>query len=315
MQLALLPGRAYAELALGIGAAFALQLAWVAWSFGQLRASAVWLALCASVLGWLHASYLARSARMRWLATYHAALGAMFLVALLVIGLFGPGFAGVGGSPRGPARRVSEEAPRGMPETEEAEGSSSGTFRSVILLAEVEPSPVVAPLLRSVESEPDGVRLSEPLTIPFFGAYWFFRLPAKSPGANAFVHRGSTAELSFRSADLVPLEMEARQSLGRHLDLRCCERIDVVVTNADPYLGAVSLELRVADTSLPGRPESWLGLARVPTVQGISTLRFPVPSRPVLARFDELILVFHRALAKRASSAKVAVDRFVLMPR
>jgi hypothetical protein len=68
----------------------------------------------------------------------------------------------------------------------------------------------------------------------------------------------------------------------------------------------------------------WLGKAAVrsqPKVSGdtvtpvLETLEFTMPEAPAIAEFEEFKLVFSRAQARMDKSAKLAIERFVLMPR
>jgi hypothetical protein len=45
------------------------------------------------------------------------------------------------------------------------------------------------------------------------------------------------------------------------------------------------------------------------------SLDFPIPANATLDSFNEFKIVFRRAFRRADKSAKLAVDRFILMPR
>jgi hypothetical protein len=45
------------------------------------------------------------------------------------------------------------------------------------------------------------------------------------------------------------------------------------------------------------------------------TITFPIPSVLRVERFDELRVIFQRALGRLDKSARVVIERFVLIPR
>jgi len=45
------------------------------------------------------------------------------------------------------------------------------------------------------------------------------------------------------------------------------------------------------------------------------TLEFPIPSTATLEAFSEFRVIFQRAYRRADKSAKVAIDRFILVPR
>ncbi len=71
----------------------------------------------------------------------------------------------------------------------------------------------------------------------------FWRPPPKS-----LETKGSPVTQTFRTPDKRPIQMEARQNLGIHIDLSCCRNVQIVVRNRDPFAHTVGLELRLVDT-------------------------------------------------------------------
>jgi hypothetical protein len=183
----------------------------------------------------------------------------------------------------------------------------------------VAPPPALgSSLLRSVRS-------ADPLIIPFDGVYWFFKAPDTLPPKTSQEVHGSPELFDIRSTDRHPLSMEAHENLGSSLDLNCCSKVQIAIRNRDRYPETVSLELILIDTTKPGKPSQSLGTMMVkstppwdiyakrpPTNE---TLDFVIPPRRAIRRFDEVIIVFRLDAARADAGAKIAIDRFVLVPR
>ena len=84
------------------------------------------------------------------------------------------------------------------------------------------------------------------------------------------------------------------------------------------------LELVLISNDHPGAPSLSLGhynvasrpdLSRDPVVPVAETLQFPIPSAAPIDSFDEFKIVFLRARRRGDKSAKLAIDRFILIPR
>jgi len=115
--------------------------------------------------------------------------------------------------------------------------------------------------------------------------------------------------------------MEAHQRLDHAIDLSCCGAIQVAITNADHYPGSVMLELVLADVGSEGSKSLLLGTAEVASWPHYGadqvvaeTLNFTVPSHTSLREFNEITVVFHFDGVRNDRSARIAIDRFVLVP-
>ena len=171
----------------------------------------------------------------------------------------------------------------------------------------------------------NGSRSPKPLVIPFNGVYWFFKAPDIRPPRSSRQAHGSPEVLNIRSTDFRPLLMEAHQNLGSEIDSDCCGKIQIAIRNADRYSGTVSLELVLINSSVPGRPTASLGSVVVESSQpwGIyetqrlrrETLNFMIPANLPIRRFDELKVVFRLDSSRADYGARIAIDRFVLVPR
>ncbi len=167
---------------------------------------------------------------------------------------------------------------------------------------------------------------AKPLEIPFDGVYWFFKAPDQHPPRTSRQAHGSPELVNIRSTDRRPLLMEAHDHLGSMLDLDCCSRIQIAIRNADHYPETVSLELVLINTSMPGEPSQSLGTMMVKSTRPwklydeaakpvSETLNFVVPQHASIRRFDEVMVVFRLDAARADAGPKIAIDRFVLVPR
>jgi hypothetical protein len=259
----------------------------------------------------------------------------VLLAAFLTIGgltfrlLYSPGGpgAGSGGGPLDIARALLHEllykdhpaAQRARP-PEAAVTVAQGGYPGVVLWPEIRPVPLlIAPLPAGSGSFAGS---TNPLSIPFGGEYWMYRWPLSQPPKQSYFARGNPAALAFSATDHEPLQMEARQQLEQSIYIRCCTEIRLDVRNADIYWRGISLELILVDQSSPRARVQYLWAAQVlsgpdakddPPRPVAETLRFPIPFAPMVEWFDLLKVVYHGA--RRGKSARIAIYRFVLVPR
>jgi hypothetical protein len=191
--------------------------------------------------------------------------------------------------------------------------SVGGKYRGVVLIPEEEEHTILVPPLPFMGRDPFQAH-KDPIGIPFYGVYWFFQFPDKGPNEDAYRVKGTPDKVTFRSADRMPLKMEAHQNLGRLIDVDACSRIDIAIRNDDAFTGSLALELILVNTTLAGRPQQTLGGAPV-SEQKMQTLSFRIPPEPMIRQFDELTIRFPRANYRATRSAKVAIERFFLVPR
>lgn len=168
------------------------------------------------------------------------------------------------------------------------------------------------------------VRLSRPLVIPFDGAYWYFRSPAKALGHNVHIARGSPTKISIHSTDWHPLIMEAHQRLASPIDPRCCRELDLSILNADNRPGTIRIAVELIDSSSSEVRSEDLGvrpvrssmppefsLNRPPTKE---VLKFPIPKNPVIHQFDEIEVIFLPSKERSLGGAQIAIRNFQLIP-
>jgi hypothetical protein len=196
-----------------------------------------------------------------------------------------------------------------------------GSFPGVILVSEVKPvTRLVAPVVARRGLFGASAR---PYSIVFDGEYWMYRWLYRRPPPNSYFRKGSPAAVSFSTTDHWPLLMEAHQKLDQPVDLHCCNKVQVEIWNADRYPGTVWLEVFAMTADSSDAAQS-LGTAQVQStpdlksdpVRAVSeTLEFAIPAEETLDACTELKVVFRRDRSRQDKSAKVAIERFVLVPK
>jgi hypothetical protein len=232
--------------------------------------------------------------------------------------LFGEGETAIGSE-----STLLEKKPKNSTSTAIVAGDS---YPGMILRPEIKDHIAIVPPVakrQAFDAEPSE-RRADPVSIPFYGAYWFFRASDKTLPADAVESRGSPALTSFKTTDFTPISMEARQNFGSLIDLSCCRAIELVISNGDRRPGTVAVELILSNTRLPGQPRQSLGILPVNStlrwfpgddrsaVAEVLSFRFPAQS--AIQRFDEAIIRFELRSPREQWSAKIAVEKFRLIP-
>jgi hypothetical protein len=202
------------------------------------------------------------------------------------------------------------------------EDSSAG-YAGIILYPPPLKKQLVAPMLHD-DSFHAGV-LTRPMMIPFDGAYWYFKAPSSRPGVRAHIARAKPTDVNVRSTDRDPLTMEAHQALGVPIDLAHCGEIDLAITNADTRPGEIDMALMLEDSTMGGHaqfvaPQPVLSsqAAQLPPERQPlhETLRFHLPAKHTLQKFDRITVLFLPTPGNRArAGAKISIDSFELLPR
>ena len=193
-------------------------------------------------------------------------------------------------------------------------------FPGVELYPEVEVrTKLVAPPLH-----PNGAgraNSSDPLSIPFDGVYWLWRGPSSQAPSNSVVMHGSPSARFFRSSDGEGMSMEAKQNLGFAVRPDLYGAIELDIQNADPFPNSISILVKVRNTRLTAKPAQWLGMKDVATPAPSTaspshqTLRFSIPPTLTMGTFDELTVTYYLKGERVNRSARIAIDRFRLVPR
>ncbi len=283
-------------------AALALQSAIVATSAGQMPLAVLLVVVGCLLIAWQPAWRYSEPSQPKLAAQI------LLVLALLFIGFIlnhpGRGF----GAPPVPLAKTP---------------SAPNLLKGVILLTK--PKQYVKPLPKSLSYSANPLRpaAKRPTSIPFSGEYWVFpslfrmagssRVPvSQRPPIASLVKQGDPINSTFSSTvRWMPLVMKAHQSMDTPVDLSGFQHIDVAVTIPDYPSGLVSIELILLSSSA-GHPR-WNSLGQVPVAGqfGETKLRFTVPAS--LDTFEAIEVIFNLE-ALRDKSAKVAIDRFDLVP-
>jgi hypothetical protein len=201
------------------------------------------------------------------------------------------------------------------------------SYSGLILRPEIKDYVTIVPPLarRRVFDGKPNERKADSVSIPFYGAYWFFRASDKTLPTDAIESHGDPASTSFRTTDFTPMSMEARQNFGSLIDLSCCRAIELAISNGDRRPGTVAVELILSNTRLPGQPRQSLGILPVnstlrwfsgddrPPV--VEVLSFRLPTQSAIQSFDEAIVRFELKFPREQWSARIAIEKFRLIPR
>ena len=270
----------------------------------------------------------------------------VILAAGLTVGGLSPGFGlgsgsegnfalqsrpGLLASARALARRLSKPEDSSGPNSvltkvylppEDTVEITDRNFPGVILWPEIKEkyTVLVAPL-PSWTITPLTPAPKTPFTIPFSGQYWMFKAPYVRPPEGSYFKRENPRDLSFVTTDHRPMSMEARQKLDHKIDLRCCQGIQIAISNADRYPGTIALELVLIDSAGQvnlGRREVLTKPARAPwhvPSPALEILDFPIPASAGIREFDQIRVVFDRSAIRGERSARISIERFILVPR
>ncbi|HEY3744363.1 MAG TPA: hypothetical protein VGL53_31180 [Bryobacteraceae bacterium] len=189
--------------------------------------------------------------------------------------------------------------------------------RGIILWPDVKKETTLVPPLLTLGRKALKNR-KQTLTIPFYGAYWFYRPPYLQPPFDSLVLHGSPAIHSFLSNDGSPLTEEAHQDLQTNLDLSWCSRIELDVQNADHRPELLDIELLIVDrthwkdTQSLGR----MPLASRPRETAVpETILYPMSPTARAKNIVEFIVRFHLLPPRGQESAQVELERFRLVPK
>ena len=115
--------------------------------------------------------------------------------------------------------------------------------------------------------------------------------------------------------------MEAKQNLGFAVRPDLYGAIELDIQNADPFPNSISILVKVRNTRLTAKPAQWLGMKDVATPAPSTaspshqTLRFSIPPTLTMGTFDELTVTYYLKGERVNRSARIAIDRFRLVPR
>jgi hypothetical protein len=97
------------------------------------------------------------------------------------------------------------------------------------------------------------------------------------------------------------------------VDIKCCSEIQLAFRNSDQYPGTVALELILIDRESRDVPQSLGTVAVGSSSPSSQVLTFRIPPVTAVRKFDEIKVMFRR-LVRADKSARIAIERFVLVP-
>ena len=199
--------------------------------------------------------------------------------------------------------------------TPKVQATPAAGYQTIVLWPVEKEKKTVLRLPAQSASRTPGV--AEPLVIPFYGPYWYFKIPGETPGKDARLMKGDSLKVKIHSTDRLPLLMEAHQRLAKPIETDRCAEMQVVVTN-DANLGAFQVGLSLADSHAKGKPSLSLGMqhASLQTAgQAEERFVFAFPKRSAVEKFDAITVTFLPDAEHARDGRKVAVERFVVVPR
>lgn len=156
-------------------------------------------------------------------------------------------------------------------------------------------------------------RAAEPLVIEFAGEYWILSHWTLLRPKNALTVRATPIDYDFANVDESNVLMRAFQRLDTPIDLGCCGVIEMIVRSTDAEPELIGMEVVLSDSSVP-RGNLPLGLQRLPAKTDAATLRFAIPAQRGIAQFDRIRVDLHLYRPRHHRSARIAIERFVLLP-
>jgi hypothetical protein len=155
--------------------------------------------------------------------------------------------------------------------------------------------------------------------IPFYGPYWYFKIPGETPGPNSQTTHADPLKAKIISTDRRPLLMDAHQYLASPIALTCCREMQVVFRN-DPTLGALAVALTLTDSQT--KRSQNLGVKLVtPTAQspGMAspteeTLIFSFPKTAIITKFDAITVTLVSTPTQATAGRRVAIEKFIMIP-
>ena len=159
-----------------------------------------------------------------------------------------------------------------------------------------------------------GVRLhlssTQPLGIPFVGEYHLFRTSSGRLPTGSIVETGTPLDRIFGTTNGGPMNTVAVQTFEPEIDLTNCEKVLVVLTSAETMPLLASMQL-VAEGIVEDGGTELMGM----TPAREETLEFQVPHTRRRLLVQAIRISFQRPAIDSDKNARVAVERFTLVPR
>jgi hypothetical protein len=293
----------------------------------EIFLSGVLLAAASFAFTWRLVSWTPRDAKANERATARALYACLFAILTLTFVLMMqlPHDESVaGGAGRGRPGKGSRDQGSATAESGQRGSALGSGYRGIILWTPPKKKErIVAPTRLNIAQS--GISNRRPMVIPFDGPYWYFQRPHAGPGRNPHIAHGEPSGVNIRSVDGFPLLMEAHQKLDTSIELGCCRALEVDIRNSDNMPGGIVLAVTLTDSLSPGMPSLQLGGQQVVSSEADrftikssaveEALRFTIPPKEGLRKFDEIGVVFLPAPERSMIALKVEIQQFVLLPR
>jgi hypothetical protein len=222
-----------------------------------------------------------------------------------------------------PSARQSARSAEAAAAKNSASMENGPAYTGIILLPVARRKEIIPPVLGRTTLKTR--QLAKPLIITFDGPYWYFQAGDKWHRETAHVAHASPIAVDIHTNDLLPLVMEAHQSLSTLIDLSHCGEIQVAIQNSDYRPGTIALGIVLTDSSSPGKQSQYLGAKPVLSSEALDSslkvspekeiLTFQVPSHAKVHQFDEITVVFFPDAERSTMGSKIAIQQFELLPR
>ena len=155
-----------------------------------------------------------------------------------------------------------------------------------------------------------GLKVSQPLLIPFTGEYRLFRQSSGQPPPGSLVQYGSPLDNVYVTTNLGAMQMEAFQPFDPPVDFTRCGRVQLTLLNREVSPATLTLSL-VAGGAVEEIGLDIFGLHGAPE----ETLEFLVPDAPRRRPVSAIRVRFALDPKYETQSARVAIKGFTLFPR
>lgn len=204
-----------------------------------------------------------------------------------------------------------------------ARSAGPGGYESIILWPLLPRKQIIPPLPSPTNLL--GPERSRPLVIRFDGNYWYFQPPEERPSRTAHQAHGTPLTVNIHANNDFPLMMEAHQRLIAPVRLSRCRELDVSIENKDNVPRSMALAVQLADSGYPSRAKLYLGKQVIESSQPgrfsmktapvFETLRFAIPPRAAIRKFDEITVILFPDGEQSMTGPKIAVEQFEVLPR
>jgi hypothetical protein len=192
-------------------------------------------------------------------------------------------------------------------------------FSGIVLLLPAKPHERTVP---QPPAPPRAAAKTEPIVIPFDGAYWYLKDPEDRPEPDARVVHGDPLKAKVRSTNLLPVLMKAHQTLPSPMSINGCTSLRVDLINAETRPGPVYVQVTLSQASKNGTASLALGKLLLPSSTSAvpnrppvhDSLTFALPHVRSIHAFDEITVSISPTGERALTGSQISVQSFVLLP-